>query len=297
VKDATLCFAVQGNPTNRVLLGLKKMGFGQGKYDGFGGKIELGETPLVAAIRELEEESGLQVAPEHVQYVGHMTFVFPAKPDWSQIVHAFVATEWAGKPVETLEMIPTWFELQDLPYARMWDDSAYWLPRILAGGRLRGRIVFRPDNATVGHVVIEPLGEQAAARLAGRTGADPADWSWGRGWGDELRAVTLGLRRRFPGGDDPFQIMTCLLEEGGELAQQVNHFEDTGIKREKYGPPDRVKLATEVKGVLINALRVAQHYGIEEELLGSITGSYARLAAEGHIHEGEEVIPHEPARD
>ncbi len=297
MKDATLCFVVQGDPVRKVLLGLKKAGFGQGKYDGFGGKIELGETPLIAALRELEEESGLRVAPEHARYMAHLTFVFPNKPDWSQIVHAFVATEWTGKPAETLEMVPTWFDLQDLPYARMWDDSAYWLARILAGGRLRARIVFRADNATVGHVVMEPLDEQAAARLAGRTEGDPCDWSWGRDRGDELRAVVLGLRRRFPRGDDPFQIMTCLLEEAGELAQQVNHFEDTGVKREKYGPPDRVRLANEVKGVLINALRLAQYYGIERELRAQVSASYARLVAEGYLQEGEEVVPHDPAGD
>jgi 8-oxo-dGTP diphosphatase len=183
MQDATLCFVLQGDPFHRILLGLKKVRFGQGKFDGFGGKIEAGETPLAAAIRELEEESGLRALPEHVQYVAHLVFVFPAKPEWSQIVHAFVATQWTGTPVESVEMIPTWFDVQDIPYARMWDDSTYWLPRILAGGRLQGRFVFRPDNATVGHVVLEPLDELAAAQLAARTESEPADWEWGRDWG------------------------------------------------------------------------------------------------------------------
>ena len=287
MKDATICFVVQGHPPQKILLGLKKGGFGEGKYDGFGGKIEAGETPLRAAIRELEEESGLQAAPEGMRYMAHLVFVFPAKPEWSQVVHAFVTTQWSGTPAESDEMVPTWFDLQDIPYPRMWDDSAYWVARVLSGGRLRGRIVFRPDNATVGHVVIEPLDELSASRLAGRAGSDPADWSWGRDWGDELRAVTRGLSRRFPRGNDPFQIMTCLLEESGELAQQVNHFEDSGIKREKYGEPDRARLANELKGVLINVLRVAQYYGAEEELRAATAGSYARLLAEGHIQEGE----------
>jgi 8-oxo-dGTP diphosphatase len=296
MKDATLCFALQGNPPpadarqsagRKVLLGLKKAGFGQGKFDGFGGKIEAGETALAAAIRELEEECGLKAEPEQTQYVAHLVFVFPSRPEWSQIVHAFVATQWTGTPVETVEMIPTWFDRQDIPYAQMWDDSAYWLPRVLAGGRVRGRFVFQADNATVGRVVLEPLDEVRAAQLAVRTESAPADWSWGRHWADELEAVALALRRRFPQGNDPFQMMACLLEECGELAQQVNHFEGSGIKREKYGQPDRAKLAQEVKGVLLCALRVAQHYGIEDELRASIAGSYARLTAEGYVQEGE----------
>ena len=287
MKDATLCFVVQGNPPKKVLLGLKKGGFGQGKYDGFGGKIEAGETPLLAAIRELEEESGLGALPEGMQYVAHLTFVFPYKPEWSQIVHAFVATQWVGTPAESDEMLPTWFGLEDIPYAQMWDDSAYWVSRVLSGGRLRGRILFRLDNATVGHVVIEPLDQVSASRLAHRADSDPADWSWGRHWADELTAVTRGLSRRFPEGNDPFKIMTCLLEESGELAQQVNHFEGTGVKREKYGQPDRARLANELKGVLINALRVAQYYGVEDELRASLATTYGRLLAEGYIQEGE----------
>ena len=35
----------------RVLLGLKKRGFGQGRWNGFGGKVEKGETITNAAIR------------------------------------------------------------------------------------------------------------------------------------------------------------------------------------------------------------------------------------------------------
>jgi 8-oxo-dGTP diphosphatase / 2-hydroxy-dATP diphosphatase len=34
-----------------VLLGLKKKGFGKGKWNGFGGKVEKNETILEAAIR------------------------------------------------------------------------------------------------------------------------------------------------------------------------------------------------------------------------------------------------------
>lgn len=42
---------------------------------------------------------------------------------------------------------------------------------------------------------------------------------------EKLYAITRGLNHRFPNGNDPFQIMPRLLEEGGELAQLVNHFE------------------------------------------------------------------------
>ena len=100
---------------------------------------------------------------------------------------------------------------------------------------------------------------------------------------DKLVPITKGLNRRFPDGDDPFQIATRLLEECGELAKEINHFEGRGVKREKYGEPDNAHLAKEVMDVLRVALQVVLHYQIEEELADSIEQSYNRMVYEGLI--------------
>jgi len=69
-------------------------------------------------------------------------------------VHAFLATRWEGEPAESREMVPAWFAFDEIPYDRMWQDDPHWLPRVLAGERLRGRFVFAEDNETVAHVEI-----------------------------------------------------------------------------------------------------------------------------------------------
>ena len=103
---------------------------------------------------------------------------------------------------------------------------------------------------------------------------------------EHLRAVARGFSLRFPGSDDPFQIMTRLLEECGELAQQVNHFEGSGVKREKHGEPDRAQLAQEIRDVLTCVARVIDHYHVEAEVAASIEWVYQRLKNEGFIEEG-----------
>ena len=100
---------------------------------------------------------------------------------------------------------------------------------------------------------------------------------------EQLLAVARGFNMRFPGGDDPFQMMTCLLEECGELAQQVNHFEGSGIKREKYGEPDRAKLVKEIRDVLHNVVRIMDHYDAAGEVAASVELVYQRLKREGFI--------------
>jgi NTP pyrophosphatase (non-canonical NTP hydrolase) len=94
--------------------------------------------------------------------------------------------------------------------------------------------------------------------------------------------------RRFPLGNDPFRILARLLEECGELAQQVHVFEDCGIKRQKHGEPDRDHLAKEIQDVLKTTLDLAHYYGIHAELSASIERVYARMQAEELITAEEE---------
>ena len=155
LKETTLCLLVDGNPPRRVLLGLKKEGFGAGKITGFGGKVEAGETPRAAAHRELFEETGITVAPCDLQAVGDLVFLFPKRPAWSQRVHVFLSRSWSGVPKEGREMKPSWFGVGDLPFGQMWQDAQYWLPRFVAGERIRGSFVFDDDSETVVDAIID----------------------------------------------------------------------------------------------------------------------------------------------
>lgn len=164
MQDRTLCFLMQGSPPTEILLGFKKAGFGARKYAGIGGKVEPGETVAMAAARELEEETGIQVSKKDLQHVGRLTFLFPASPDWSQVVHVFLATRWNGAPVESEEMMPVWFKVDDIPFERMWQDNFHWLPRILAGERIRARFTFKADNETIDELEMETWDSNSQGR-------------------------------------------------------------------------------------------------------------------------------------
>lgn len=92
-----------------------------------------------------------------------------------------------------------------------------------------------------------------------------------------------GLDRIFPGSRDPFRILARLLEECGELAEQVHHLEDVGVKREKHGKPDPQKLAKEMMDVITTVAALSEYYGVEEELEQITDRHYRQLIEEGHI--------------
>lgn len=76
---------------------MKKRGFGAGKYNGFGGKVEAGETILQAALREMEEESGAIVSD--AVKCGELLFEFEDDPVLLE-VHLFKATAFSGEIIE-----------------------------------------------------------------------------------------------------------------------------------------------------------------------------------------------------
>jgi 8-oxo-dGTP diphosphatase len=133
----------------QVLLGLKKTGFGAGKWVGLGGHVEPGEKPVAAAVREVAEESGLLVPADSLQHMASIEFTFPARPSWDQATDVFVTSAYQGEPAESSEVAPRWFATDSLPLEKMWDDARYWLPLVLAGEHVNVRVTFADDCATV----------------------------------------------------------------------------------------------------------------------------------------------------
>jgi ADP-ribose pyrophosphatase YjhB (NUDIX family) len=128
---------------------MKKRGFGEGKWNGIGGKVREGETIEHVAMREIEEEIGVRVQEEHLERVADFLFHNGGDPANDFRVHVFLVRAWEGEPSESDEMLPAWFPHHNIPFESMWADDPLWLPRVLAGERLKGEFRLEEGGAGV----------------------------------------------------------------------------------------------------------------------------------------------------
>ncbi|TLD70347.1 8-oxo-dGTP diphosphatase [Phragmitibacter flavus] len=111
----------------QVLLIRKKRGFGMGKINGPGGKLDPGESELDCAIRETQEE--LHVTALNPVKRGELMFTFT--DGLAMHVAVFMATQFEGTATETEEAFPLWTPIDAIPFEKMWQDDQYWLHRML----------------------------------------------------------------------------------------------------------------------------------------------------------------------
>jgi len=157
--EGSLIFLVRDGS---VFLGRKMRGVGEGFWNGFGGKMEKGETIEAAAVRELKEEIGIDVMPGDLMNAGIVDF-HNTKTDAETVsfqAHIYILEKWQGEPRESDEMKTlTWFSMNDLPRRELRTADREWMPVIFQGHIIHGDITYAPDKvALVGDAKIDIVG-------------------------------------------------------------------------------------------------------------------------------------------
>lgn len=123
----TLCFLTRAD---RILMLHRRRPPNQGLWNGVGGHIEAGESPLAACLREVREETGYRLAA--ARFAGLLTWSGFEVPDGG--LYLFTADAPASEPGLCAEGTLCWQPLQWVLSSReVVSNIHYFAPRMLAG--------------------------------------------------------------------------------------------------------------------------------------------------------------------
>ncbi|XP_046855832.1 oxidized purine nucleoside triphosphate hydrolase-like [Xenia sp. Carnegie-2017] len=150
-KLLTLVFVFNGG---KILLGMKKRGFGAGRWNGFGGKVDSTETIEAGAKRELKEECNLTT--RDLKHVGILKFEFVNEPQIME-VHIFTTKVYEGEVQESEEMRPKWFNMDEIPFNEMWPDDKLWFPLMLSNNMFKGYFKFEGHDKILHYTLTDQI--------------------------------------------------------------------------------------------------------------------------------------------
>ena len=127
--------------------------FGGGRWNGFGGEVEPGETIEEAAVREAFEEGGINVI--NLKKLGNILFRFKTDEP-NHDVYFYKAEDYEGELKESSEMKKyEWFKENHLPLDNMWPADRYWLPLFIQGKMFKGNVCFDKEFQVSSYEIIE----------------------------------------------------------------------------------------------------------------------------------------------
>ncbi|MCH2662805.1 8-oxo-dGTP diphosphatase [bacterium] len=150
MKLGTLVYLKQNGKTLMLHRVKKEQDFHEGKWNGLGGKLDPGETPEECAIREVKEESGLDL--KALKLRGIITFpLFDQVDDW--YVYLFTGTEFSGDLIDSPEGDLQWIDNDKLLDLNLWEGDYIFLKWIEQERFFSGKFVYE-EKQLVDHSVV-----------------------------------------------------------------------------------------------------------------------------------------------
>jgi 8-oxo-dGTP diphosphatase len=154
MKNAVVVFLLR-RAGRQILLAQKHKGSEVAglKWNGYGGKIEAGETPGFAAVREIMEETdgAVRITERDLHYGGVIEF-YNCDEVSDFRVHLFYCFDvYVSTPPSTEVMInPTWFDLDNIDQVDMMPADKLFLPLVLKQRKtIQGKVIFEKGFKSV----------------------------------------------------------------------------------------------------------------------------------------------------
>ena len=149
---ATLCYIKHDGHTLMVHRNKKPNDMHAGKWNGLGGKFEAGESPEECVIREVREESGLQIRKPKLN--GLLMFPDFKGADW--YVFVFTAHEFNGELIDSPEGRLEWILDEKLTSLNLWESDHIFFPWLEKDKFFSAKFIYREDEMQGYEVIFHP---------------------------------------------------------------------------------------------------------------------------------------------
>lgn len=127
MKKTTLCYIENNDSYLMLLRNKKKNDENSGKWIGVGGKFEEGETPEECLIREVMEETGLELTS--YRFRGIVTFISDIYDD--EEMYLYTADGYLGELTECNEGELSWIKKNEVSGLKLWEGDRKFLELLL----------------------------------------------------------------------------------------------------------------------------------------------------------------------
>lgn len=143
MKLTTLCYIEKDDQYLMLHRVKKENDLNHDKWIGVGGKFEPDESPEECLLREVREETGLELT--RYQFRGIITFI---SDEWeTEYMHLYTASGYQGTLIECREGNLEWVSKEDLFQLRLWEGDRIFLKKLQETDRFFSlKLVYHGDR-------------------------------------------------------------------------------------------------------------------------------------------------------
>jgi 8-oxo-dGTP diphosphatase len=151
---ATLCYLKRDGHTLMLLRNKKTNDIHAGKWNGLGGKFEPGESPEQCVIREVREESGLEIRNPRL----HGLVMFPGFKGQDWYVFVFSADQFSGDLIDSPEGELRWIKDEEVSSLALWPSDHFFFDWMRQDKFFSARFIYAGDEMLGHEVHFYPVG-------------------------------------------------------------------------------------------------------------------------------------------
>lgn len=140
--ETVLCYLEKDNSFLMLYRNKRKNDLNQGKWIGIGGHLEKGETKEQALVREIKEETGLDL--HSFCYRGELLFV---NDDYEEIMYLFTSKDFSGELIQCDEGELSWINKDKVMDLNLWEGDRKFLPLLIDTDKfIRMKLIYSKDQ-------------------------------------------------------------------------------------------------------------------------------------------------------